>query len=184
MSTHISADTLIPGKGAPIRDGKVVIDRGQIQYAGPREGAPPVVEGDISTTVPALMPGIWEAHGHFLGFATADLELMATADPLTLAARATADAAATLNAGVTSVREAGGIGLSLKPVIEDGTILGPRIYGAGRSCPRPVATPTFTACHLTTSRLSARGDSISENCATVSPSASRRFASSSAREPT
>jgi imidazolonepropionase-like amidohydrolase len=56
---------------------------------------------------------------------------MGTADPGSLVARATSDAAATLDGGITSVREVGGVGLSLKPVIDEGSIRGPQIYAAG-----------------------------------------------------
>ncbi len=131
MATHISADVLIPGKGDPISNGTVVTDGDNIVYAGPSATAPPVVLGDVEAKVPAVMPGMWESHGHFIGSPIPDLEKMASDDPGTLVARATADAAATLDGGITSVREAGGLGISLKPVIDEGTIRGPRIYPAG-----------------------------------------------------
>ena len=131
MALRITAETLIPGRGEPITNGTVVAAGDRIIYAGPAAGAPPSTPGDTETHVPAIMPGIWEAHGHFVGSAVPDLEHMATADPGSLVARATADAAATLDGGVTSVREVGGFGISLKPVIDEGTIRGPNIYGAG-----------------------------------------------------
>ncbi|MDX2344093.1 MAG: amidohydrolase family protein [Acidimicrobiia bacterium] len=131
MATHISADVLIPGKGDPISNGTVVTDGDNIVYAGPSATAPPVALGDVEMKVPAVMPGMWESHGHFIGSPIPDLEKMASDDPGTLVARATADAAATLDGGITSVREAGGLGISLKPVIDEGTIPGPRIYPAG-----------------------------------------------------
>jgi imidazolonepropionase-like amidohydrolase len=49
----------------------------------------------------------------------------------TAAARAVKEAEAALLAGFTSLREAGGIGLWLAPVIEEGTVAGPSIYSAG-----------------------------------------------------
>ena len=131
MATRIAAGTLIPGKGEPVSNGTVILDGDNIVYAGPSAGAPPASPDDTEVAVPAAMPGLWEAHGHFIGAPTPDLELMATADPGSLYARATADAAATLNGGVTSFREVGGLGVSLKPVIDEGTIKGPRIYPAG-----------------------------------------------------
>ena len=131
MATRITADTLIPGKGEPIPNGTVILEGDTIAFAGPAAVAPPAGPEDSEFNVPAAMPGIWEAHGHFVGSPIPDLEHMATADPGALVARATADAAATLNGGVTSVREAGGLGISLKPVIDEGTIVGPTIYPAG-----------------------------------------------------
>ena len=115
MTLRIAADTLIPGRGEPIADGAVILDGDTIVYAGPAAGAPPAAAEDSVARVPAAMPGMWEAHGHFVGSPIPDLEHMATADPVSQIARATADLAATLDAGVTSVREVGGIGLSLKP---------------------------------------------------------------------
>jgi imidazolonepropionase-like amidohydrolase len=131
VATRITADVLIPGKGEPISNGTVITDGDNIVYAGPSATAPPVGPGDIETNVPAVMPGMWEAHGHFVGSSIPDLEKMATEDPGTLVARATADAATTINGGITSVREVGGLGISLKPVIDEKTIPGPRIYAAG-----------------------------------------------------
>ena len=131
MATRIVADTLIPGRGDPIADGVVVLDGDTIVYAGPRDAAPPAAPDDTTNHVPAVMPGMWEAHGHFVGSPVPDLEHMAMADAGSLVARSTADAAATLNGGITSVREVGGLGLSLAPVIDEGTIAGPRIYAAG-----------------------------------------------------
>lgn len=131
MATRITADTLIPGRGDPIAKGIVVLDGDNITYAGPQEAAPPAAPEDTDRHVPAVMPGMWESHGHFVGSEIPDLEQMATADAGSLVARATADAAATLNGGITSVREMGGVGLSLKPVIDEGTIAGPRIHAAG-----------------------------------------------------
>ncbi len=131
MATRITADTLIPGKGEPISNGTVILDGGSIAFAGPTAAAPPAGPEDAEYSVPAVMPGLWEAHGHFVGSPVPDLEHMASTDPGTLVARATADAAATLNGGVTSLREAGGLGISLKPAIDEGTIAGPTIYPAG-----------------------------------------------------
>lgn len=131
MAVRITADTLIPGRGDPISNGTVVAEGNNLVYAGPAAAAPPASPGDTETHVPAVMPGMWEAHGHFVGSFVPDLEHMATADPGTLVARTTADAAATLNGGITSLREVGGLGISLKPAIDEGTIPGPRIYAAG-----------------------------------------------------
>ena len=131
MTVRISATTLIPGKGEPIQDGTVILEGNKIAYAGPTAGAPLSTPGDETYSVPAVMPGMWEAHGHFVGSPTPDLEVMATTEPGTLVARATADAAATVNAGITSLREMGGVGISMKPVIDAGIIPGPTIYPAG-----------------------------------------------------
>jgi imidazolonepropionase-like amidohydrolase len=74
---------------------------------------------------------MWDCHGHFLGARTANLEEILHTPVATLAARATADALRGLNAGFTSIREVGGVGLELSRAIDEGYIPGPHIYGAG-----------------------------------------------------
>jgi imidazolonepropionase-like amidohydrolase len=108
----------------------VVLDGPTIAYAGPSAEAPETPEADI-TAVATVLPGLWECHGHFIGEPVADPEAWAKGDPVTQAARAVADVQLTLQGGVTSVRELGGIGLMMQPAISDGSIAGPTIYGAG-----------------------------------------------------
>ena len=47
------------------------------------------------------------------------------------AVRAAADLRAALDAGVTSVREMGGLGVHLARAVDEGTVAGPSIYAAG-----------------------------------------------------
>jgi imidazolonepropionase-like amidohydrolase len=77
---RIEAELLIPGHGGPIRDGVVVLDGSRISYAGPSGAAPPT-PGAAVTRVTAVMPGMWECHGHFLGTRTFDV-ITLDADPL------------------------------------------------------------------------------------------------------
>jgi imidazolonepropionase-like amidohydrolase len=130
MTIRIDADLLIPGRGEPVSPGTVVLDGPTIAYAGPSAEAPETPEADI-TAVATVLPGLWECHGHFIGEPVADPEAWAKGDPVTQAARAVADVQLTLQGGVTSVRELGGIGLMMQPAISDGSIAGPTIYGAG-----------------------------------------------------
>ena len=76
MTTRIVADLLIPGRGEPIDDGVVVLDGGTIAYAGPAAGAPET-RGLDPVTVPVVMPGMWECHGHFLGITNPDFQVTA-----------------------------------------------------------------------------------------------------------
>lgn len=130
MTLRIDTDILIPGRGEPIADATVIIEDATITYAGKRSGATSPAE--VETEVPVLMPGLWEAHGHFIGMPGADIH-EAFREPLAaMAARAAADATATLDGGVTSVREVGGLGIDFARAIDGGTLHGPSIYGAGR----------------------------------------------------
>ena len=125
---RIDASRLIPGSGDPIVNGTVVIEDGRITFAGPRTEAP-----DVATThtVDTVMPGMWDVHGHFFGINEARIEEFLATHPAVSALRAADDAHRALMAGFTSIREVGGYGVFLAKAIEEGTIVGPTIYGAG-----------------------------------------------------
>jgi len=128
MTIKVDADILLPGRGAPIDGGAVVMDGASITYVGQSADAP---RADTTVEVPVAMPGLWECHGHFTGMALPDLEKELTEPIAARAARATVDIAATLQGGVTSVRELGGLGIYLRSVVDEGSISGPTIYPAG-----------------------------------------------------
>jgi imidazolonepropionase-like amidohydrolase len=60
-----------------------------------------------------------------------DLAMLATTPPPVLAMRVVGDARTALDAGFTSIREVGGLGVWLAAAIAEGTVVGPAIYGAG-----------------------------------------------------
>lgn len=125
---RIEANLLIPGKGEPLKDGVVLLDGDSIAYAGRATEAPP--GGDV-VRVPVVMPGLWDCHGHFIGGTSLELVRWAT-DPAPLrGARCAHDLRAALDAGVTSVREVGGLGVHLARAVAEGILDGPTIYGAG-----------------------------------------------------
>ena len=127
---RIHANLLIPGIGAPIHDGVVVLDGHRISYAGTAAAAPDT-PGAAAHQAATVMPGMWDCHGHFLGSRSFDLGKMPL-EPLTLrAVRSARDLRAALEAGITSVREVGGLGLDLARVIAEGVLDGPSIYAAG-----------------------------------------------------
>jgi imidazolonepropionase-like amidohydrolase len=125
---RILADVLIPGRGAPMDGACVVVNGREMSYVGPAADAPP---GGDDVRVPVLMPGLWDCHGHFLGARTADLMETALTPTAVAAARAAKDAETALRAGFTSVREAGGLGVHLARVIDEGLLAGPSIYAPG-----------------------------------------------------
>lgn len=130
-TTRIIADTLIPGRGDPIEDGTVVIEEGLIRYSGPTGSAPTAGEDESVKEVPAVMPGMWDCHAHYVGITTPNIEALAMTHPVTAAARSTADLAKVLDGGVTSVREVGGLGIHLARAVAEEFIRGPNIYAAG-----------------------------------------------------
>lgn len=128
---RIEADVLIPGRGDPTPNGCVILEAGRIGYAGPVEDAPSTPEDVPVHRVPAVLPGMWDVHGHFFGLRRANVEELMTTPVAVLAARGAKDAERALAAGFTSIREPGGLGIYLARVVEEGTVNGPRIYGAG-----------------------------------------------------
>jgi imidazolonepropionase-like amidohydrolase len=127
---RIEAGLLIPGIGSPVRDGVVLVDSGRISYAGPAATAPDT-PGAVIHEAAAVMPGLWDCHGHFMGSLTLDIT-MAPLEPIQLrAARCARDLRSALDAGITSVREVGGMGVYLARAVAEGSLAGPAIYGAG-----------------------------------------------------
>jgi len=131
MTVRIEADLLIPGRGEPIENGVVILDGATITYAGPSDHAPRTPDA-ATTSVPVVLPGLWECHGHFFGLERPDMMEQLTEPVARQAARAVIDIHRTLMGGVTSVREVGGHGLDIQPAIASGAIVGPSIFGAGK----------------------------------------------------
>ncbi|MGH3190702.1 MAG: amidohydrolase family protein, partial [Streptosporangiaceae bacterium] len=127
---RIAAELLIPGHGAPIRDGVVLLDGPRISYAGPAALAPSSPGASV-ISVTTVMPGMWECHGHLIGARSMDLNLVPLEPAAVRAARCTRDLRAALDAGITSVREVGGLGVYLARVVAEGVLDGPVIYAAG-----------------------------------------------------
>jgi imidazolonepropionase-like amidohydrolase len=77
-----------------------------------------------------LMPGLIDAHWHAYMAAT-PLMLLNTADPSYLQLLAARQAELTLMRGFTTVRDLGGPVFGLKRAIDEGVMIGPRIYPSG-----------------------------------------------------
>lgn len=130
MVERIEADQLIPGRGEPVADAVVVLDDVSITYAGPAADAPQT-PGASTVRAHTVMPGLWDCHGHFLGMRSLDFTLLPLEPTALRAARAGADLRAALDAGVTSVREVGGLGIHLTRAVAEGSVAGPSVYPAG-----------------------------------------------------
>jgi imidazolonepropionase-like amidohydrolase len=150
MTLRFEAELLVPGRGEPIRDGVVVVDDvtgedssgpgvanpdvanpdATITYAGPAATAPATPTATV-VRARTVMPGLWECHGHFMGMRTLDFSRLPLEPVALRAARATVDLRAALNAGITSVREVGGLGIYLARAVDEGLVAGPHIYAAG-----------------------------------------------------
>jgi imidazolonepropionase-like amidohydrolase len=127
---RIEADVLVPGRGAPVQGGCVIADGPVLRYAGPAAGAPETPGAEVHR-VPTVMPGLWDCHGHFLGARAPNLAEIATTPPVLAAMRVARDAGVALDAGFTSVREVGGLGVWLATAVAEGSVRGPSVYAAG-----------------------------------------------------
>ena len=78
-----------------------------------------------------LMPGLIEGHGHLQmnGTGIGDIENNRTWEDLAI--RATVNAENALMSGFTSWRDAGGMATGLQKAIDEGYVIGPRIYPSG-----------------------------------------------------
>lgn len=126
MTLAITNATLIDGTGVdPVRNATLVLEGDRIQRIGAGI-EPPREAGVIDAGGRTLMPGLIDAHVHFMSRPASMQERALT--PLSLAlfigARHALD---TLEAGVTTVRDAGGSPQGLKMAIERGLIAGPRM---------------------------------------------------------
>jgi len=85
-----------------------------------------IISGDGRT----LMPGLIDAHAH-LTFNALPMALLSAGDPNYLQFRAGAAAKDFLLAGFTSARDLGGPSFGIKQAIDEGLIIGPRIWPSG-----------------------------------------------------
>ena len=127
---RINAGLLIPGRGEPVRDATVLIDGGRISYAGSAASAP-ATPGTVARSAATVLPGLWDCHGHFMGSRALDLARLPQEPTPLRAARSARDLTNALNAGITSVREVGGLGVYLAQAVREGLLDGPSIYAAG-----------------------------------------------------
>jgi imidazolonepropionase-like amidohydrolase len=116
-----------------IEDGIVVVAGETIESVGPAAGAtlaPDTVLYELGDRT--VLPGLLDVHLHLIGSRTysAGENHVVPRDVLLL--RAAEDCGRLLDAGFTTVRDAGGVfALHLKRAIDEGTVAGPRIRAAG-----------------------------------------------------
>ena len=133
-STLLKAKRLIDGTGSPVRpDPAILIADGTIrEIAGQDEiNAPPGCQV-LDLNEWTIMPGIVDAHMHFIGLPTDKWQIQAAESDAYRALRAAGEARKMLESGVTSARCLGSsIGPDLRRAIREGHVPGPRIVAAG-----------------------------------------------------
>lgn len=123
------ADRLVDGTGRdPVARAAVVWEDGRIVAAGPRDtvdipAGAQVIEGDDLT----VLPGLMDMHVHLGARAGVDLGRMLMTPPSLELLHCVPNCAATLRAGVTTVRDAGATPAGVKLAVERGFFPGPRM---------------------------------------------------------
>jgi imidazolonepropionase-like amidohydrolase len=119
---------------SPIIKGCVIIQGNEIKDVGPRGSLEiPKDARIIECSNDTIMPGLIDAHVHVTGFRSGDYIKESLLTPFaTLVARGIKDLEAMLDAGYTTIVDAGGIiSLQLKDAWREGSIRAPRIVAAG-----------------------------------------------------
>jgi imidazolonepropionase-like amidohydrolase len=138
-TTVISHGQLIDGTGrAPIPDAALVIEKGQIAYAGPAANLPPLPHSaeKIDARGGTILPGLVEAHFHATYFNIAELQDLDIKYPVEyVSLLASVNTRLALECGYTAARSGGCLfncDVWLKKAIEEDLIAGPRLTASGR----------------------------------------------------
>ena len=122
MRTLFASGQVFDGTGSPPAAADVVVEDGRIVDVGPG------LDGDevVDCTGATVLPGLVDCHVHLLFSGVNPLKVLQTpfAYPYYEAVR---NMRATLDAGITTVRDAGGTDLGVKQAVEDGLVPGPRM---------------------------------------------------------
>lgn len=132
MSLVFEHATLLDCTGRdPQSDARVVVEEGRIRRIGASSGpAGPKDARVIDCQGRTLMPGLLDAHVH-MAMIDLDTEAELALPPAVLALRIAKVIEATLDAGFTTVRDAGGLDAGYKEAVRQGLIRGPRIFISG-----------------------------------------------------
>ena len=125
----VMADLLIDGTGRdPVRDAAVVWDGGRVLAAGPRSSVRiPAGSDVIDCTGLTVLPGLMDMHVHLCTEAAADFVAQIFTPRSYSLLLSVPHAAATLRAGFTTVRDAGGTPAGVRMAVDRGVVPGPRM---------------------------------------------------------
>ncbi|MFG3289126.1 amidohydrolase family protein [Streptomyces sp. NPDC048179] len=133
MTTRYRNAVLVDGTGAaPVPDAVLVVDdQGGVAYAGPSSLAPPTPAAtEVDLGGRTLLPGFLDCHVHLCMTPGRGLLAGLAADPTVETFEIAERMRATLHAGVTTVRDLGGVPAGYRTAVERGLIDGPRLQVA------------------------------------------------------
>ena len=138
---------LFDGTSPSLRDGvQVLVEGNRIASLRESDEAAPEDAIVIDGAGGVLMPGLIDAHTHLV-MSTVPLQVALTADPNYLMLRAARGAADFLMQGFTTARDVGGPVFGLKRAIDDGTVVGPRIWPSGAMISQTSGHGDFRTLH-------------------------------------
>ncbi|MGW1711838.1 metal-dependent hydrolase family protein [Streptomyces sp. NPDC002156] len=130
---------LIDGTGAaPVDDAVVAVDaEGTLTYAGPAATAPPASGNaspvrEIDAGGRTVLPGFFDCHVHLAYAQGSPPGRRAELDPVLVTLDTAGRLRQTLDAGITSARDLGGLSAGYRTAVETGRIVGPRLHTAVR----------------------------------------------------
>ncbi|WP_432360916.1 amidohydrolase family protein [Sporosarcina sp. UB5] len=128
VKTIIRNGALIDGNGEEPKQGQiVVVDKNRIEYVGAEDGYNAMGDEQvIDATGKTILPGFIDTHVHMMLEFSPIPERLATPFSF-MYYQAAQYLKATLDAGVTSVRDALGTDLGVKKAVDEGLIPGPRL---------------------------------------------------------
>src|SRR5689334_8367665 len=135
--TLIHCGNLIDGKSNEVQSQMTIVVEGN-KIVSVEKGLTKPGKDDklIDLSKKTVMPGLIDMHVHLEDETSKDQQLRKfTLNPADVAFRSTVFAKRTLLAGFTTVRDLGGTGvnISLRNAINQGTVVGPRIFTAGKA---------------------------------------------------
>ena len=130
MPTVVFADALYdPATAETVRSAAVVIDGGRVRAAGPRDQVHVPADAErVDAEGLTLLPGLIDCHVHLRSRGNGrDLAEQLQTPPSLWVLNAVPAARATLDAGFTAVRDAGGTPAGVRMAIDQGLFPGPRM---------------------------------------------------------
>ncbi len=125
MTLAVRCGTLVDGTGAdPVRDATLLVEGGTI-VGIQADGGVPAGADVLDASHLTVLPGMIDCHVHLMSWPQSTEERLLTPVSLRIA-HALDQARITLEAGVTSVRDAGGAPRGVKMAIDQGLFPGPR----------------------------------------------------------
>lgn len=130
-SLRLLGATVIDGTGAaPIPDGEVLIELGRLSYVGPRRPDIATDAVDVDVKGKTVLPGFFDVHVHMGISLESDPRRSRAMFQEELVLQQALAMRATLMAGVTTVRDLGGMTPGFRNAVADGTLIGPRAHVA------------------------------------------------------